>query len=100
MVFVFILAGIALVVLSGLLWTKQPTTFDRASGTQDGTQFWRLVILVAWTILLPAYSLWEWHTQPQPTGTDLAAFQYGHKVLGDFWTAVAVVLGLIFGIKK
>jgi hypothetical protein len=59
-----------------------------------------LAILIVWTLALPVYSLWEWQTQPPPSAANFRAFQYSHKVLSDVWTAVAVVLGLLLGIKK
>lgn len=93
------LLGLVLIIVSATLWNKNPKTVDQA-GNSDLTQGYRLLILIVWTLILPLYSLYEWHTQPPPSAADFPAFQYGHKVLGDVWTAVAVALGLIFGIKK
>jgi hypothetical protein len=68
-----------------------------------GTGFPALLIqgllFAAWTIGPPLYAGWSWNNyQPQPA--ELAVYQYEHKLLSDIWTAVAAVLGVLFGIKK
>ena len=54
-----------------------------------------------WTLILPLGLLFEWnHRAAPPPSTEMAAFAYGRKVVTDLWTAIAVVLALLWGIKK
>jgi divalent metal cation (Fe/Co/Zn/Cd) transporter len=99
-VLVFTLAGLLLIIASLLLWSGRPRRYALNKDGQNQTQTWRAAILIVWTLALPAYSLWEWLKLGSQPPSNFAAFQYGHKVLSDVWTAVAVVLGLLFGIKK
>ena len=40
------------------------------------------------------------HRAAPPPSTEMAAFAYGRKVVTDLWTAIAVVLALLWGISK
>src|SRR5262245_38427996 len=101
MVISFIVVGLALVVASSMLWAGRHPKWYPFANTTGQIETHLLAFFIVWTLALPLYWLWEWHTQPQPsTPFGLQVYQYDHRVLSDVWAAVAVVLGLLFGIKK
>jgi len=96
--------GVVFVVISFVLWlwAEEPSVelpAARIAQRATARHAWRGVFFVVWTVALPLGFLGEWYVlHPQPQ--NLAAFQYGHKVVSDVWTAFTVVLGLLFGLKK
>ena len=96
----FALAGILLIIASATLWSGRPKRVALNAVGENRTQIWRAGFLIVWTLSLPLYSLVELIQYGAPAASDLAAVQYRHKVLSDIWTAVAVSLGLLFGIRK
>jgi hypothetical protein len=92
----FAIAGLALVIVSFATWSR-PSAFG-LKGSSDQWQTTRGVLFGLWTLALPIYALWEWYHFPHPE--NLQAYIYEHKIWSDVWTAGAVVLALLFGIKK
>ena len=96
MVAIFAFAGLVFVAASLATWSR-----PAALGFKGDTDRWqaaRGVLFALWTLALPVYSLWEWSYQPRPD--NLQAYAYQHKVWSDVWAAVAVLLGVLFGVKK
>ena len=61
----------------------------------------RLALFIAWTLLAPFVFLLEWHVfQYRPPAGELMAFTYGRKVISDLWAAIAIALGLLWGIRR
>ena len=96
MLAIFAIAGCAFVVVSFVTWSR-PAVLG-FTGPTDHWQTARGVLFGLWTLTLPAYSLWEWYFLPHPD--NIQAYAYQHKVWSDVWTSVAVVLGVLFGVKK
>jgi hypothetical protein len=98
---VFAVVGIVLVGLSAAFRAGRPKGFALDSKGQNTTDSWRLWMFIGWTLALPLWWLVEWYVYAAPSPpANFPAFQYGRKVVTDLWTAIAVVLGLLFGIKK
>ena len=70
----------------------------RTEGETAGLKF-RALLFGLWMLAVPLYFLWEWHFGSLDL-TKLSYLQYRNKVTSDAWTAVALVLGVLFGIKK
>jgi hypothetical protein len=102
MLTIFALVGFILVVLSFATWSR-PSTLGLTQAS-DSYKSARGIAFGLWTLALPAYSLWEWYffyDRHLPTNAaDVANFNYGNQVWSNVWSAVAVLLGLLFGIKK
>ena len=90
--------GLVLVLVSFSLWTRLPVSQFMAG--PDHGQTLRGILFGLWTLSLPVYFLWEWHAHPTPPASEMAAYQYGHRVVSDVWTAIAAVLGVLFGVRK
>jgi hypothetical protein len=96
MAVILAIAGFVAVVVSFTTWARPAVL-----GFTGNTDHWRTargVLFGLWTLALPAYSLWEWYYLPHPD--NIPAYAYQHKVWSDVWAAVAVVLGVLFGVKK
>ena len=101
---VILIAGvIALVLSTTVIFGSVPARVRAKGWYQEHPESWatsvRLFIFIAWTLVLPVYSLVKWYFDP-PAPAEFAIFQYGQKVLSDFWTAVTVALGLLWGIRR
>jgi hypothetical protein len=101
---VILIAGvIALVLSTTVIFGRVPARVKAKAWYQESPESWtasvRLFIFVAWTLVLPIYALVKWYFDP-PAPADFATFQYGQKVLSDFWTAVTVALGILWGIRR
>src|SRR5215470_13174183 len=95
---VILIAGvIALVLSTTVIFGRVPERVRAKAWYQERPESWttsvRLFIFISWTLVLPVYSLVKWYFDP-PAPADFATFQYGQKVLSDFWTAVTVALGV------
>jgi hypothetical protein len=91
MLIIFALVGFILVLLSFATWSR-PSTLGLTQAS-DSYKSARGIAFGLWTLALPAYFLWEWYFSLHrhlPTD-DVANFQ---------WSAVAVLLGVLFGIRK
>jgi hypothetical protein len=101
MALIYVGVGIILAVVSFIDWAGRGSvarTFVRAPAP-DG-QIFRGILFALWAVSLPLYFLWEWETYGAPPAKDFAIYQYGHKVIGDAWTAVAAFVGVLFAIRK
>jgi hypothetical protein len=98
-VYVFVAVAIVAVVASAMARAGVPERYF--ANDEEKSQKFRLAMFVIWTLILPLGLLVEWnHRAAAPPSTEMAAFAYGRKVVTDLWTAVAVVLALLWGIKK
>jgi len=101
---VILIAGvIALILSTTVIFGRVPARVKAKTWYQERPESWtssvRLFIFIAWTLVLPGYALVKWYFDP-PTPAEFATFQYGQKVLSDFWTAVTVALGILWGIRR
>ena len=98
---IFIVVGIGFVVLSTVLWWAQPVNRTMTTGEPDGRAITRAVLLALWGAALPLYLVHLWNSEAPPTTTHaLQLVQYRNKLMTDAWAAIAVVLGLLVGVKK
>jgi hypothetical protein len=73
--------------------TDAPTNASRSDLT--------LALLFAvWTLLPPAVWFIAWLRDGIPVAAKLPEVAFERKVISDLWAAIAVVLGLLFGIGK
>ena len=91
------LIGVVFLAFSFATWW-QPTEF-RLTGTSDEWRRVRLILFVLIVLAMPAYLVWEWYRLPQ-LPSNLAAYQYKRKLWSDLWGAIAVGLGLLFGVRR
>ena len=101
---VILIAGVIALILSAtVIFGRVPAKVKAKTWHQERPESWvaavRLFIFIAWTLVLPGYALFKWYFDP-PAPADFATFQYGQKVLSDFWTAVTVALGILWGIRR
>lgn len=97
MLVILVIAGLILIGVSFATWQRPAMIgFD---GTSDTWQTLRGLFFALWALALPAYAMWEWYSLKAPPA-NMPAFTYEHKVWTDVWTAVALVLGVFFGVKK
>jgi hypothetical protein len=86
-----------------VIFGRVPERVRAKAWYQERPESWtasvRLFIFIAWTLVMPVYSLVKWYFDP-PAPADFATFQYGLKVLSDFGTAATVVLGLLWAIRR
>jgi hypothetical protein len=91
--------GIIFVGISSYRWSQEVrpgAALVQTGGTErDGL---RGVLFGLWIVGLPLWFLIQWYWYP--TSENIAVYQYGHKVWSDLWAALAVVLGVLFGLKK
>jgi hypothetical protein len=94
---------ISLVLSTTVLFHRVPSRVRTKEWFQRSPETWdasvRLWIFIFWILVLPLYTLAQWYIH-RPTEAEFEMFQYEHKILSDFWTAVTVALGLLWGIKK
>jgi hypothetical protein len=93
--------GLVLVLPSFVLWWQRPSTTGARALRAPGSAlaFFQSLLFAAWTIGPPLYALWAWRNYP-PEPSSFAVYQYDHKLISDVWVSIAVVLGVLFGIKK
>jgi len=99
-IIVIAVVGLALVGASVRI-SAGPSKWNPFAKTTEQIPAQLLAFFILWTLVLPLYWLWQWYTQQHPsTPFELQVYQLEHKLVSDLWAAVAVVLGLLFGIKK
>jgi hypothetical protein len=95
---------VALVLSTTVLFRRVPKTVRSKDWFQKNPETWdasvRLWIFIIWILVLPIYTLSQWYIHRPASPPEFEVFQYEHKILSDFWTAVTVALGLLWGIKK
>jgi hypothetical protein len=94
--------GIALAFVSFIDWALRGSIAKTlwAAPAPDNGQTFRGILFAAWAMSLPLYFLWEWNNQAPPPASEMAIFQYGHKVISDAWTAIVLFVGVLFAIRK
>jgi ABC-type Fe3+ transport system permease subunit len=100
---ILVIGVVSLVLSTTVLFHRVPKTVRSKEWFQKEPERWdssvRLWIFIFWILVLPVYSLAQWYIH-RPSPAEFAVFAYEHKVLSDFWTAVTVALGLLWGIKR
>jgi len=100
---IFIVGVVSLVLSTTVLFHRVPNTVRSKEWFQKEPERWdasvRLWIFIFWILVLPVYTLAQWYIH-RPLPSEFEIYQYEHKILSDFWTAVTVALGLLWGIKK
>ena len=82
------------------LWAR---SFDAPNGSWFYSEAanWQKWIFVIWTVAGPLLLLWDWYVfGSNLEGTKLTQFQYRQKLIGDLWSAGAVMFGVFWGLKK
>jgi len=94
------IVGVVFVLGSFALWSSRPAGhLAVARGTGFTPLLLQGILFALWTIGPPLYALWSWHFYP-PQPSEVAAYQYEHRLIADVWAAIAAVLGVLFGVKK
>src|SRR5262245_22325473 len=59
-------------------------------------------LFVIWTVMGPLIALWYWEYYGAPLKEEalIKPFQHRQKLYSDVWSAGAVMLGVLWGIKK
>jgi hypothetical protein len=100
---ILIVGVISLVLSTTVLFHRVPNTVRSKEWFQKNPETWdasvRLWIFIFWILVLPVYTMAQWYIHRPPPG-EFEIFAYEHKILSDFWTAVTVALGLLWGIKR
>jgi len=95
---------ISLVLSTTVLFHRVPARVRSKEWFQKNPETWdasvRLWIFIFWILVLPAYQLAQWYMHRPSSPAEFEVFAYEHKILSDFWTAVTVALGLLWGIKR
>jgi hypothetical protein len=101
MALAYIGLGIILAIVSFVDWAGRGSVVRKfgAAPASDGQTF-RGILFALWAVSLPVYFLVEWEIFARPAASEMAIYQYGHKVISDAWTAVAAFAGVLFAIKK
>jgi hypothetical protein len=101
--YTYIGVGILFAIIAFIDWALRGAvarTLKAAPGGDNG-QILRGVLFGLWAASLPLVFLWEWESRAAPPpANEMAAYQYGHKVISDAWTAIAAFFGVIFAIRK
>lgn len=100
---ILIVGVISLVLSTTVLFHRVPARVRSKEWFQKSPETWdasvRLWIFIFWILVLPIYSLAQWYIH-RPSPAEFEVFAYEHKILSDFWTAVTVALGLLWGIRR
>ena len=100
---ILIVGVISLVLSTTVLFHRVPNTVRSKEWFQKNPETWdasvRLWIFIFWILVLPVYTMTQWYIH-RPSPGEFELFAYEHKILSDFWTAVTVALGLLWGIKR
>jgi hypothetical protein len=96
--FVLVLSVAAVLVAARSVDVRQPFSLQDWAPEPTSWQKW---IFVLWTMAGPLYLLCDWYAHGTTlVPPELTRFQHRQKLIGDLWTAGAVMLGVLWGIKK